>query len=80
LFLFFLFIIICISFITILERHSLALRQYRIGPNKAGFVGMLQAVFDGLKLFKKDVVKRYYSYGYYFFFIPALSFLLLFIQ
>ncbi|MBX3081345.1 MAG: NADH-quinone oxidoreductase subunit NuoH [Anaerolineae bacterium] len=45
------------AYTTVLERRLLAFLQDRIGPNRAGPLGLLQPVADGLKLiFKEDVI------------------------
>lgn len=45
------------AYLTVLERRLLAFLQDRIGPNRAGPLGLLQPVADGLKLiFKEDLV------------------------
>lgn len=49
-----LFILQAVAFLTLLERHFLGGAQCRVGPNKVGYSGLLQAMFDGLKLFKKE--------------------------
>ncbi len=44
------------AYTTVLERRLIAWLQSRIGPNRAGPLGLLQPVADGLKLiFKQDV-------------------------
>lgn len=52
----FIFILLGIAFFTLLERKILSLRQIRVGPNKLSFFGILQPVFDGLKLMIKELM------------------------
>jgi len=47
--------LLSVAFVTLLERKILSLSQNRLGPNKIVFLGLLQPVIDGIKLFKKTV-------------------------
>nr|WMV00271.1 NADH dehydrogenase subunit 1 [Kikihia nelsonensis] len=49
-----LFILIGVAFITLLERKVLSYIQIRKGPNKVGFLGILQPISDAIKLFMKE--------------------------
>ncbi|VDK57197.1 unnamed protein product [Gongylonema pulchrum] len=42
-----------VAFLTLLERHLLGGSQCPIGPNKVGYSGLLQAIFDGLQLINR---------------------------
>ena len=45
------------AYLTLLERRVLARMQVRIGPNRAGPLGLLQPVADGVKLiFKEELI------------------------
>lgn len=65
-----------IMFITLLERKILRERQVRLGPNKIGIGGSLQAGLDGLKLFVKDFYYFNYTKKFLFFMMRVLLLLI----
>lgn len=48
--------VISIVFFTLLERKIIGYTQLRVGPNKVGWAGLLQAFLDAGKLLTKSVV------------------------
>jgi NADH-quinone oxidoreductase subunit H len=73
-------ILLSIAFVTLFERELLGLRQNRLSPNKIIFIGVLQALFDGLKLVKKELILPKRSSDLYFIFIPVLRFLIIYAE
>ena len=47
-------LLISVAYFTLAERKLMGSVQRRKGPNVVGFLGLLQALADGLKLFSKE--------------------------
>lgn len=73
-------ILLGIAFVTLFEREILGLRQNRLGPNKIIFLGLFQALLDGLKLVKKEFIFPKRRSDFLFMFIPLLRFLIIYLE
>nr|AKT93766.1 NADH dehydrogenase subunit 1 [Balamuthia mandrillaris]AKT93790.1 NADH dehydrogenase subunit 1 [Balamuthia mandrillaris]AKT93868.1 NADH dehydrogenase subunit 1 [Balamuthia mandrillaris] len=69
-------VLLSIAFFTVFERKVLAAVQGRKGPNFVGFMGILQAIADGLKLFLKETTIPNRASKFLFVFSPIFMFFL----
>jgi len=69
-------LLISVAYFTIAERKIMGIIQRRKGPNVIGFVGLLQPLADGLKLFSKETILPSNSSVIIFLLAPILTFLL----
>ena len=69
-------LLLAVAFFTVAERKIMGAIQRRRGPNVIGFVGLLQAIADGLKLLVKETILPSNSNLGIFLLAPVLSFIL----
>jgi len=69
-------LLISVAFFTLVERKIMGAIQRRRGPNVIGFLGLLQALADGLKLFVKETTLPTTSNIKIFLLAPILTFIL----
>lgn len=69
-------LLIAVAYFTIAERKIMGAIQRRRGPNVVGFIGLLQPLADGLKLFAKETTIPTTADTNVFLLAPGLAFVL----
>jgi len=69
-------LLISVAYFTLAERKIMGSIQRRRGPNVIGYLGLLQPLADGLKLFVKETILPSNSNLFLFILAPLLSFVL----
>jgi NADH-quinone oxidoreductase subunit H len=69
-------LLIAVAYFTIAERKIMGAIQRRRGPNVIGFIGLLQPLADGLKLFAKETTLPTSTNTSLFLIAPSLTFIL----
>lgn len=69
-------IILSVAYITLLERKLMGAVQRRIGPNKVGYLGLIQPLMDGVKLILKENILPLYGNITLFLLAPFITFYL----
>ncbi|MBU1022866.1 NADH-quinone oxidoreductase subunit H, partial [bacterium] len=67
-------LILAVAYLTFLERKILAWAHYRLGPNRAGWQGLLQPLCDAVKLLVKEDIVPIQADKYVWFIAPIVAF------
>ncbi|CAL8412638.1 unnamed protein product [Dictyota dichotoma] len=69
-------LLIAVAYFTLAERKIMASIQRRRGPNVVGYMGLLQPLADGLKLFVKETILPTNANTFLFIIAPIITFVL----
>ena len=66
-------LLLAVAYLTYAERKVIGYMQVRIGPNRVGFLGLLQPIADIIKLIHKEIIIPTRSNKYLFVIAPIFS-------
>lgn len=66
-------LLVAVAYLTLAERRVIGALQVRIGPNRVGWLGLLQPIADAVKLFLKESINPSKASRKLFIFAPVIA-------
>lgn len=65
-------VLISVAFFTLVERKILGYSHERLGPNKVGYIGIIQPFSDAIKLFSKEGLLKIKTLNFFLYFFSPV--------
>lgn len=65
-------VLVSVAFFTLVERRILGYSHERLGPNKVGFIGLIQPFRDAIKLFSKEGLFKGKTFNFFLYFFSPV--------
>lgn len=65
-------ILVSVAFFTLVERKVLGFSHERLGPNRVGYIGLVQPFRDAVKLFSREGLFKGKNFNFFLYFFSPV--------